>query len=361
MVHRALAKSSLVFGTKKTIAHKPLKIARDAGLLFPAADAIVLEKLHPNQRPSQLVVIDGTWSQAKSLYGALPQLQSLPCYKLAPPQPGQYRIRLEPTDQSLSTVEATVAALKALEPETRNLEQLLVAFDLMIQKQLDHPDVGEQHYSGGPIDGTTLNVPKDLFIDLSRIVAVYGEANFRKPDQPKKIQRTPVFWCAQNLGTGATFASALKTEEPLSETFLNHLELSRSDFESALDTGQFLNAWNEFTKDAEVLVAYNEGTFRLLDKARQLAGQDNSANQPGLRLFTLKSINFKPMVATENDISKSERLGRSTFFDLVASKRPAPVPAMAHSSAVPGRAGVRLANIVSAVRLLLENEQASVD
>jgi len=95
MVHRALAKSSLVFGTKKTIAQKELAIAPDAGLLFPSRDSIEIGELDPDQRPSQLVVIDGTWSQAKSLHRALPQLQSLPTYKLAPTQPGQYRIRLE--------------------------------------------------------------------------------------------------------------------------------------------------------------------------------------------------------------------------------------------------------------------------
>lgn len=336
MVHRALAKSSLVFGTKKTIAQKRLTIAPDAGLLFPSKDSIELEQLPPDQRPSQLVVIDGTWSQAKSLHNALPQLQSLPCYKLAPAQPGQYRIRLEPTDQSLSTVEATVAALTALEPETPNIEKLLDAFELMIQKQLDHPEVGQQHYSGGPIDGATLNAPSFLFTDPGQIIVAYAEANFREESQPKKIQRTPVFWCAQNLGTGETFASSLRTERPLSDTFLKHLELLKSDFESALGMSEFLSKWNQFTKDASVLVTYNEGTLRLLAKAKQLAGEEHSASD-SLQCVTLKSINFKP-------IEKS-KLG--VFGDLAASKRNA-------INSIPGRAGARLANIVSTTKFLLE-------
>ena len=355
MVHRALAKSSLVFGTKKTIAQKPLAIAADAGLLFPSNDSIELEKLSPDQRPSQLVVIDGTWAQAKSLHRALPQLQSLPCYRLAPAQPGQYRIRLEPTDQSLSTVEATVAALSALEPETSNLDQLLDAFELMIQKQLDHPAVGEKHYSGGPIDGSTLNVPNDLFIDPNRIIVAYGEANFRKQNQPKNIQRTPVFWCAQNLGTGETFSSSLKTEEPLSQTFLDHLELTRSDFERALSMSQFLSKWNQFTKDAEVLVTYSEGTFKLLKKAQQLARAMNSRSADRgsdleLKLITLKSINFKPLMPSEAHASPQIETARSVIADLAASNN-------ADSFLIPGRAGTRLANIVSMTRFLLERQQ----
>ena len=349
MVHRALAKSSLVFGTKKTIAQKSLAIASDAGLLFPSRDSIELETLHPDQRPSQLVVIDGTWSQAKSLHRALPQLQSLPCYKIAPAQPGQYQIRLEPTDQSLSTVEATVAALSALEPETQNLEQLLVAFELMIQKQLDHPEVGEQHYSGGPIDGSTLNVPNDLYIDPSRIIVAYGEANFREQSQPKNIQRTPVFWCAQNLGTGETFVSPLQTVEPLPDTFLNHLELSRSDFEPALSMSQFLSKWNQFTNDAAVLVTYNEGTLKLLKKAQQLAGQEVSTSKPRLQCVTLKSINFKSIAKHELSDSTLPRSGMA-LGDLDVSNKTAP-------SLIPGRAGARLANIVSMTRFLLECRQ----
>ena len=41
--------------------------------------------------------------------------------------------------QQRSTLEATVAALRCLEPETLGLEQLIAAFDFMIATQLSHP------------------------------------------------------------------------------------------------------------------------------------------------------------------------------------------------------------------------------
>jgi len=351
MAYRALANSDLVFGTKKTLSEKKLKIAPDAGLLFPSSDSVELGELNSDQRPSQLVVIDGTWSQAQSLVRRLPQLQSLPCFKLAPTQPGQYRIRLEPTDTSLSTVEATVAALKSLEPETENLDQLLVAFELMIQKQLDHPEVGDHHYSGGPIDGSTFNVPHDLYIDPARIVVVYGEANFREPTEPKNIERRPVFWCAEDLGTGQRFFTTLSTSTPanpmapLPDTFLKHLQLSRENFDQALTMDQFLQRWSEFCKSAKVLVAYNETTFKLLDKANQLAGQltgsIGQAHEAPPKRLTLKSINFGKVPSSESETSMPLR-GLTE-----------PRPTKDNSKApIPGRAGERLANIVSIVRNL---------
>ena len=83
-------------------------------------------------------MIDGTWHQAKTIFRDVAQLQKLPCYRLSPSSPGQYRIRLEPDSQSLSTLEATVAALKVLDSDTDGLDQLLSAFRKMVHDQLDH-------------------------------------------------------------------------------------------------------------------------------------------------------------------------------------------------------------------------------
>ena len=283
MVHRALAKSQLICGTKRTLAQKELKIADGAGLLFPTSDSIELAKVPPDSRPTQLVIIDGTWSQAKSLVNGLPQLSELPRYHLAPTEPGQYRIRLEPTDTSLSTVEATVAALKSLEPETADLDKLLVAFETMVQKQLEHPAVDESvHYSGGPISGETFNIPKQLGIDPEKIIVCYGEACYRESGQPRNVKRKPVYWCAENLGTGAEFSTAIKSENPITETFAKHLGLPPSEFQGAIELSEFYWRWIDFCGEAELLVAYNQGTFRLIEPI--------DGSQPPK--FTLRSICF---------------------------------------------------------------------
>jgi hypothetical protein len=51
------------------------------------------------------------------MFKAMPWARMLPAYKLASSVPDRYRIRLEPNDEPMSTVEAIVLALRALEPE----------------------------------------------------------------------------------------------------------------------------------------------------------------------------------------------------------------------------------------------------
>lgn len=106
------------------------------GLLFPGPGALNLSSLPSSERPTGLVVLDGTWGQAGKLYRANPWLDGLPRYVLTPASPSRYRIRRAPRAQFISTIEAIVEALKILEPETPGLDGLLEAFDTMIEAQM---------------------------------------------------------------------------------------------------------------------------------------------------------------------------------------------------------------------------------
>lgn len=105
-------------------------------LLFPGPGARDLADLAPGERPGGLVVLDGTWGQARKLYGANPWLAALPHYALTPAEPSRYRIRREPRANYISTIEAVVAALRILEPDTVGLADLITAFDEMIDAQV---------------------------------------------------------------------------------------------------------------------------------------------------------------------------------------------------------------------------------
>ncbi|MEH1163995.1 tRNA-uridine aminocarboxypropyltransferase [Micromonospora sp. CPCC 205539] len=61
--------------------------------------------------PRTLVVIDGTWGQARSMLGADPELGALPRLSLAPATSSRYAIRAQPFPHGLSTVEAVAEAL----------------------------------------------------------------------------------------------------------------------------------------------------------------------------------------------------------------------------------------------------------
>ena len=343
MVGTALSNSKVISGTNTVLAKMDFELRDGCGLLYPSKDSRTLTELPQCERPSQLVLLDGTWPQARTMVRDIPVLQSLPCFKLAPTEPGKYRIRLEPTDTSLSTVEAAVQALQAIEPETKCLDQLLVAFNTMVQNQLDHPNVGSDHYSGGPRSGHTINVPRTLAGPATNIVVAYGEAAYRQPDECRKgnASRAPLFWVAKRLGCPQTvgfsstenhsqtileFAEAIESDVELTDSFLNHLELSKEVLGQSISVGEFRDRWNEFLNDDDVLVVYNQGTIRLLQTI------DCKTGDP----LTLKSINFsqtsqRPM---PGDVLENENLTWDT-------------PNAHH-----GRAGRRLEKAIAIVKFL---------
>ncbi len=86
----------------------PDREATGAGVTTPkgaALDPTALEGI---------VVLDGTWSQAKTLYWRNPWLKKLPRMSLEPTQPSIYgKLRAEPRREFVSTLEAVGAALTA--------------------------------------------------------------------------------------------------------------------------------------------------------------------------------------------------------------------------------------------------------
>ena len=107
----------------------------NAGILYPAPFARNLSELEPAERPDSLIVLDGTWKQAYKLRKEIHWLAGLPHFMLRPPAPSNYRIRKEPRDDFISTIEAIAQALFVLEPQTPHIQGLLDTFDAMIDDQ----------------------------------------------------------------------------------------------------------------------------------------------------------------------------------------------------------------------------------
>jgi len=114
------------------------RVPAGAALLYPAATARPLTALTPAERPRHLVVLDGTWFNAKKIYDAHTWLRELPQVCLTPQRPSGYRIRREPRRDYVATLEAIVEALRILEPQTQGLDELLAAFAAMIEWQERH-------------------------------------------------------------------------------------------------------------------------------------------------------------------------------------------------------------------------------
>ena len=120
--------------------HTGLQVNSDCpagtALLYPRPEAVTIEEMSPAEMPKHLIVLDGTWAQASALYKANTWLHLLPHVVIRPPEQSNYRIRRQPKKGCLSTIEALVQALQAMEPETTGLERLLEVFDSMVDEQL---------------------------------------------------------------------------------------------------------------------------------------------------------------------------------------------------------------------------------
>src|SRR5690606_1960692 len=81
------------------------------------------------------VLLDGTWRKARRLLYLNPVLQQLPRVALPDGLISRYRLRKAPMAGALSTIEAGVHALQALEPDT-DFRPLLKPFDALIEGQI---------------------------------------------------------------------------------------------------------------------------------------------------------------------------------------------------------------------------------
>jgi DTW domain-containing protein YfiP len=330
MVHRALRCSQLAVAHNQQLAESlPTLLKPRAGVLYPGPEATLLGELPEDQRPDQLLILDGTWHHAKTMMRDISLLQGLPHYRLAPAEPSCYRIRREPNPLALSTVEATIAALRVLEPDTPGLDRLLAAFVAMIDHQLGHPRSSDTLRKISKRRRTAKNIPSALLGDLNQIVAAYGES-VPHASGDENAPRQPVHWVAQRLGTGESFSITIQPVGELPEALLRHMELSRAEFDHAVTLAAARQAWAAFLQPHETLAVYNHGAARLHEQL----------SPPGISCVMLKSV----------DIKSSTRHG--SLDEMLQGQGLEPASIMA-----PGRAGKRLANLVAYVRYLNEHAE----
>ena len=269
ILRKSLANSNMIVdhigGLTKTLSVTPF--TSETGLLYPGAGSQLLEELSADDRPKQLVILDGTWHHTKTLFRDIPQLQSLRKVRLAPTEPSRYGIRREPDVLFLSTLEATVAALRFLEPETEGLDRLLAAFEFMVANQMAHPK-SEDSVRRKRRPRAPLNIPKVLREDLSNVVVLYGETgpgSEEVDNEGADASRTPVVWVAERLGSGERFERTITPLRRPSESFFRHLEIPEDTFSNAISMDVFRQEWESFLKPTDTLAYYFANCSNLLD------------------------------------------------------------------------------------------------
>jgi DTW domain-containing protein YfiP len=248
----------------------PPWLPEGAAVLYPRKGAPDLEALAPAERPKALVVIDGTWHQARALYRDHRWLARLPAVQLTPRAPSRYRIRREPAPNYISTIEAIVQALSVIEPETRDTASLISAFDALIDDQLDNRQKRSRDTrprEKRPFEWRKL--PRALIEAFDSLVVVYGEATHPEGDLSRDTEL--VQWTALRLRDGAVFDCALRPTGGLpSAGHLRHLGLELAEVENGVDVPTFLASWQSFIAEcpgADTLASWNPRTLSLLERS----------------------------------------------------------------------------------------------
>jgi len=245
----------------------PAWLPDDAALLYPADDARDVRAVAPNEVPKNIVVIDGTWHTARTLYRDKAWLQRLPKLRLAPDRPSRYRIRREPEHDFVSTIEAIVETLRVFEPDTLGLDALLDAFEAMIDEQLVFVKRGSsvpRTRERRPREWR--RTPRALVEDFGRLVIAYAESSRPHPRGP----RTIVHFAAVELASLRAFERLVLPPSGLpTEAHLSHMQLSESDFDTAVDLATFCTDWKDYLSDAKgpLVTAWNQSTLDLLGAA----------------------------------------------------------------------------------------------
>ena len=86
-----------------------------------------------------IVLLDGTWSQAKALWWRNAWMLKCRRVVLGPRRPSRYgRLRREPRRDGLSTIEAAGMLLSRLERRPEIEEKLTASFERMLERVREH-------------------------------------------------------------------------------------------------------------------------------------------------------------------------------------------------------------------------------
>jgi DTW domain-containing protein YfiP len=110
---------------------------RQSLLLYPSpfASELTPDYVASLQGPFNLIVPDGKWRQTQKFARREPALAGIPHVKVPEGAISQYRLRLQPNDKSLCTLEAIARALGALESRDAQT-QLETVLKVMVERTL---------------------------------------------------------------------------------------------------------------------------------------------------------------------------------------------------------------------------------
>lgn len=252
--------------------HRGVEFAGDPGVealyaeepapyvLYPGPEARDLAEL-PRDRPITLIAVDGTWAQAKALLRRNPRLAALPRVAFSPGSPSIYRIRRQPAEHCVSTLEALGRALDVLEgPEGYFSERLQAPLRALVADQLRLTRERPSYRTRRPRGPKPKRVQPDSAARLSacweRLVCAQGEANAWPAADPTGHPAELVAWRAWRPSTGVEFSATLRPRQPLGPWTPANAELPAEAFLEGEDWEDFRARWAEFLRPDDVLTTW---------------------------------------------------------------------------------------------------------
>lgn len=230
MAHLSLPNSELHLGVSFVDHPRVRQVAATEGtaLLFPGEGAVDPAALR-GRPPRTVIVVDGTWQQARKVLKENPFLLALPRIGLSPERPSNYRIRAEPSAECVSTIEAVVHLLGALEGAPERYQPILNAFDRMVDLQ-----IAERDRRTGPPRRIVRRGQRPPRVDLTvaalrsrpaDVVAIYAESNGWPTGTGPGGEDELVQLLAVRVASGERFEAVVAPRRPLGPSVPAHLEL----------------------------------------------------------------------------------------------------------------------------------------
>ena len=107
-------------------------------LMYPSKDSKNLSTISSDKTFKNLVILDGTWDEAKKIYARSPVLQNMPTIHLDINKQSEYVVRTQPSEKCLSTIETIAHSLAILENDSSISERLLCPLQMLCKFQLSH-------------------------------------------------------------------------------------------------------------------------------------------------------------------------------------------------------------------------------
>jgi len=301
---------------------KEVDVPEDSAVLFPHADADDLAEVPQAEWPSTLIAIDGTWSHAKRLYRENTWLHGKRHVRLQPTAPSNYRIRKEPKPEYISTIEAIVEALRIIEPANTRLDELLGAFDLMIDQQIAH----RSSRVSGRFKLARNRESRGLSQHLAdpRLVVVFAESG--RPGGDAEQYRELVHWVAARVDNDETFEAIIKPTAPPTDEHLFHLGIGLDDLQNGDSLEAARRAFLKFLPVGAPIAAWTDTTYEW--------------GEPML------PESFEPVLLKHNYCNARQR--RSGYLEDVVQREGLTQPDLPCR----GRAGDRLRNALAVARWL---------